>query len=812
MKNLLLSCLISILCLFNISIYAQGRQVRDMDFNWKFILGDHPGAENPSFNDKDWRTLNVPHDWSIESAFSEDIPFGQSIGYLPTGTGWYRKSFTLSKKEMNQSVWIEFDGVYMNSDVWINGKHLGHYPYGYGSFRYMLNPHIKEGINAIAVKVDNSKQPGSRWYSGSGIYRHVRLVIANPLHVGKYGIYLTTPEIQKEYAIVDIKTSVENFNSTKQEGTVLSIIMGKNGKEVARLETPFSVENDASRETVQKIKIPDPELWSTDSPSLYRLQTIITEKGKTIDNVLTNLGVRKTEFDAVKGFLLNGVQVKMKGVNLHHDGGPVGAAVPEGVWIRRLNILKEMGCNAIRTSHNPVAPEFLDICDSLGFLVMDEAFDEWKESKREYGYHKYFDEWSSSDLTQMIRRDRNHPSIMIWSVGNEVPDQTKPNGHETLKKLKDICRTEDPTRPVTAGCDLIAYEFGPPTTLKFMEGLDIVGYNYVDRMIPRRELLFTIDKLAHPDWKMIGTENSSIYSVRGEYSIGNKPDVFIPNYHTAMIDIEHLWKYILTHDFVIGDFMWTGIDYLGEAKWPSIGPPCGVIDRCGFPKDSYYFYKSIWTKEPMIHLFPHWNWSGREGQVLPVVCYTNCEEVELFLNGKSYGVQIVEFPRKGKTMVTNWSTYDTRKHATTSDLHLTWYLPYEPGVVKAVGKTGGKIVYTEEIRTAGVPATLRLTKDKQQIESDNRDVAHVKVEIVDKDGNVVPAADNKVFFTVEGPAKIIGVDNGNPYDHNSMKINERNAFHGLCLSIIQTTGKAGNIKITAKADNLGSSMVEIIAK
>jgi len=777
-----------------------------MDFNWKFMLGDYSGAEDPQFNDTKWRTLDVPHDWSIESEFKEDVLHGASIGYLPTGIGWYRKTFNLSKNDSKKNIQIEFDGVYMNSDVWVNGKHLGHYPFGYNSFYYNMNQHVKPGLNTLVVRVDNSRQPSSRWYTGSGIYRHVRLIVSEKLYVPQYGIYITTPEVNLQYATVSVKSKVENKSSLKRVATLLSIVSDMSGKEKARIETPFSTEKDTELE--QQIQIMNPDLWSPESPVLYKLKTFIIEKGKTVDQLETIFGIRKIEYHADKGFLLNGVQTKMKGVNLHHDGGAVGVAVPGAIWIRRLKIMKEMGCNAIRTAHNPVAPEFLDMCDSLGFLVMDEAFDEWQKGKREYAYNQYFDQWHKFDLTRMIHRDRNHPSVVLWSVGNEVYEQSTPDGFKVLQKLLDICHAEDPTRAVTVGCDRIDMP-NTPTRLEFLKALDIVGYNYVDRYIHRRELSFLYDKLIYPEWKIIGTENSSIYSTRGAYSLGNDPNKVTPDYNTTMIDPELLWKNIFVNDFVVGDFMWTGIDYLGETKWPNITPPCGVTDRCGFPKDSYYFYKSIWTDEPVVHLFPHWNWSGREGQIIPVLCYTNCDAVELFVNGKSYGEKRLRVLRDGKTICGNWSTYNPKEHITTSDYHLSWDVAYEPGVIKAVGKKNGLVVFTEEVKTTDEPKALRISVDKMQLNTKNRDVAHVKVEIIDKNGNVVPYANNQIRFLVEGEGKLIGTDSGNPTDHSAMKNSNKDAFHGLCMALIQTNGKTGIIRITAHAENLEKSTITI---
>lgn len=800
-----------------ISSTAQVRQTRDFDPAWKFMPGDPKGAEAEVYDDKAWRNLDLPHDWSIESDLSEKIEYGASIGYLPKGIGWYRKTFTINKKDIAKEIWIEFDGVYRHTDVWVNGHHLGFYPNGYSSFSCRLTGHLNPGTNVISVRADNSKQPDSRWYTGSGIYRHVRLIVTDPLHVKINGTYVTTPAVEVKNARVRVLTTVENNSQAARSGEVVSVITDDKGTEVARIGSRFSAEPGKTAVTEQTIDVQDPKLWSVDTPILYTLKTVITEKGKSVDDYMTPFGIRTIEFDAMKGFLLNGKQVKMKGVNLHHTIGGVGAAVPEAVWERQLRILREMGCNAIRTSHNPVAPEFLDLCDKLGFLVMDESFDEWQISRGAfgqtitYGYHYYFDQWYEHDLLQMIHRDRNHPSVVIWSVGNEVMDQTKPTGHETLKKLSDICHREDPTRPVTMGCNLIARVTEPATTLEFLKGLDIVGYNYVDRTGIRRELYYTIDKLAHPEWKMIGTENSSVYSYRGEYSLGNDPKVPVADYTTLMIDPGELWKYTILHDFVIGDFMWTGIDYLGEARWPNINPPCGVVDRCGFPKDSYFFYQSIWTEKPMLHLLPHWNWDGREGQIIPVLGYTNCDAVELFLNGKSYGEKRRSFPRKGPTIVGNWSTYNPKNRITTTDLHLSWDVPYEPGIIKAVGKRNGEVVAEAEIKTTGQPTALRLSVDKNTVKADSRDVVHMTVEVVDKDGNVVPYADNLVEFNIEGQGKLIGVDNGSHRDYNSMKISKRNAFHGLCLGIVQSNGKEGVVKLTARSEKLGEASVTVTA-
>ncbi len=781
------------------------------NYDWKFQLDDQKGAENISFSDENWRTLDLPHDWSIEGKYSKDEPTGGSGGYLPTGIGWYRKHFSVSKNDLKKNIFIEFDGVYMNSDVWINGHHLGKYPYGYSSFQYELTKYLVDGQNIISVRVDNSAQPNTRWYTGSGIYRNVWLVKTNQLHISHWGISITTPQVSKEAAKVAVNTMIENRNQKVGNVILKSIVVDENGKEIAQVVTPIKIESGVQKKTGQEINIISPELWSVEAPVLYNLYTMIFDGKNKIDEVVTTFGIRNIEYNVDKGFFLNGNHVKMNGVCLHHDGGSVGAAVPIKVWERRLNILKQMGCNAIRTSHNPPAPEFLDLCDRMGFLVMDEPFDEWKYGKRKYGYHEYFDEWWKKDLVSMIYRDRNHPSIVMWSAGNEIPEQKSENGAAMLKMLVDVFHQEDPTRPVTLACDNIAAD-GGATTLEFLKGLDIVGYNYVDRWHERRELFYSIDRHDHPDWKMIGSESTSNSGgTRGGYSLGNDSSVVKPNYNFKMIDAEQLWKFVATHDYVIGDFMWTGIDYLGESFWPAKNFDFGVLDLCGFPKDGFYFYQSQWTKEPMIHLFPHWNWKGREGQVIPVLCYTNCDAAELFLNGRSFGEKRLEFPRQGNSG--GWNLYDkTQVLPTTADLHLQWDVPYTPGVLKIVGKKDGKVAAIQEIHTTDSPYAIRLKADRNNISPDKTDIVHIEVSVVDKNGNIVPTANNLIKFEIEGEGKIIGVDNGDQFDHDSYKIPQRKVFNGLALVIIQSKDSKGEIKMKAVSDSLISAEIKINVK
>ena len=792
------------------TIMAQSRQRTLLDADWKFIHADSVHAEHPDFDDSHWRILDLPHDWSIEYPYDEHAPTGFSGGYVESGIGWYRKHLNFDQKIKGKTIWLEFDGIYMNSDVWVNGHYLGNHPYGYTSFYYDISSFLEIGENVIAVRVDNSQQPNSRWYSGSGIYRHVWLTITEPVHIGHWGTYITTPDISETEAGIFITTIVENNSDTRQKHNLITSIVDSAGTLVGTNISEFNVEANNHTIVTQKIEITKPQLWSLEQPSLYLAIQEIKNSDTIIDQYETTFGIRSIAYDADRGFFLNGEHVKMNGVNLHHDGGCVGAAVPERIWERRLEILKSMGCNAIRTSHNPPAPEFLDLCDRMGFLVMDEAFDEWRIGKREYAYNKYFDAWGERDLISMIHRDRNHPSIILWSVGNEIPEQRSEDGHLLLTQLQNLCHREDPTRPVTLGCDNIAAD-GGSTTLPFLEALDIVGYNYVDRWHERREHYFSMDRHKHPDWKMIGTESVSLRGIRGEYNLGDNPNVVSMQMPRSLIRGQELWKTVKLNDYVIGDFMWTGIDYLGEAFWPFKHASAGAIDICGFPKDAYYFYKSQWREEPLIHLFPHWNWPERMGQVMPVFCYTNCTEVELFVNGKSFGTKRIEFPRQGNSG--SWRNYEHPKiQSTTNDLFLTWDVPYEPGVLKAVGKRDGKIVYTHELRTTGKPAAIRLRIDHLVIKANKRDVAHVRIEIVDEAGYVVPTANNLVQFSVTGAGRLIGVDNGDPRDHHSYKLNERSAFNGLCLVIVQSNGKEGKISITATSDGLKQAVTVLEAK
>jgi beta-galactosidase len=790
-----------------------------LDLDWRFCKGDLEKASEVDFDDSKWSIVDIPHDWSISGPIDRDNPSGGLGGYFPTGIGWYRKHFFVPSEYSGKQVTVEFDGVYMNSDVWINGRHLGRHVYGYTGFQYDMSGYLNYGgDNVIAVRVDNSEQPGSRWYTGSGIYRHVWMVSTDRLHVAYCGTQVAWPLIKPEWAVMQVRTTVENSDREAARGTLCVAVVDSKGETVAKTCTTFYVRGGGSEIVYSEAKVPTPHLWSLEDPYMYTLITTITRDGKLVDRYETPVGIRSIRFDCDEGFFLNDKRVKMNGVCLHHDGGCVGAAVPERVWERRLEILKEMGCNAIRTAHNPPAPEFLDLCDRMGFLVMVEAFDEWEIGKWKvydrpldvpetaYGYHNYFPEHGLDDLIAMVRRDRNHPCVVIWSIHNEVPDERFPEGVEICKRLVDVCHREDPTRPVTAGNCWIKHEpIG--TSTEFLEALDVVGYNYVGRWRERAETYYEGDKRRFPHWKMIGTEDSSISEVRGEYKLTDE----IPAYCSNMIDVERLWKFTSTRDYVAGDFMWAGIDYLGEAGWPRNAFCAGPLDTCAFKKDTFYFYQSQWTKKPMVHIFPHWNWEGMEGTIVPVVCYTNCDSVELFLNGKSYRSKSYQFPTPG--MSESYDHYSPpRRRCTTGDLHLSWDVPYEPGVLRAVGRIAGEVVCVEEVATAGKPHRLELVADRDRMLPDARDVCHLTVRIVDDRGTVVPYADNRVTFEVEGKGRLIGVDNGDPASHEDYGASSRKAFHGLCLAIVKSTPEPGEVLVKAISPGLVPGVVKIVSK
>ena len=784
----------------------QARSVADFDKGWHFHLGDVTDGEKTSVNDASWRLLNLPHDWSIEGKFSKDNPATPEGGALPGGIGWYRKTFTVPAASKGKLVYIDFDGVYQKSDVWVNGHHLGFRPNGYISFRYELTPYLNfGGKNTIAVKVDNSVQPNSRWYSGSGIYRNVWLVTTNKIAIDHWGTYVTTTDVSSKSALVHLKIHIKNHTGKPAKAGLYSVIYDEANKVVAHTVSPLEIA-DTSENVEQDIKITKPLLWSTERPYLYKIVTSITQhdefEDKGYDTYTTPLGIRYFNFDADKGFTLNGKPMKILGVCDHHDLGSLGAAVNTRALERQLQMLKAMGCNGIRTSHNPPAPELLDLCDKMGFIVMDEAFDCWEWKKATFDYHLYFKEWHKRDLEDQILRDRNHPSVMIWSIGNEIPQQSDTSALRIAPELAGIVHSLDTTRPITTAND------NPGKNNKIIQSgaIDLIGYNY-------HEFDYAKFHDRYPGKKFIATETTSGLETRGHYDMpsdsirvwpsrydkpftdGN-PDNSVSAYDNVRpawgSTHEATWKVMKKYDFLSGMFIWTGFDYLGEPtpySWPSRSSYFGIIDLAGFPKDVYYMYQSEWTDKTVLHIFPHWNWEP--GKTVDVwAFYNHADEVELYLNGKSVGI----------------------KKKTGDDLHVMWRLKYEPGTLKAVSRKNGKIVLTQEIHTAGKPTKIELIADRKNIKADGKDLSFITVKILDKDGNVVPDAANLVNFKINGEAFIAGVDNGDPVSHDSFKVDYRKAFNGLALAIVQAKEKAGNITFTASSKGLQSATILIQTK
>jgi beta-galactosidase len=780
----------------------QGRSVIDFDKGWHFHLGDVNDGEKTTLNDAGWRLLNLPHDWSIEGKFSKDNPATPEGGALPGGIGWYRKVFTVASASKSKLIYIDFDGVYQKSDVWINGHHLGFRPNGYISFRYELTPYLNfGGKNIIAVKVDNSVQPNSRWYSGSGIYRNVWLVTTNKVAVDHWGTYVTTPKVSHEAASIHLKTTIKNHNGKAADIKLITSIYDPAGKVVVSSSTKVNIP-DTAKNVEQDFEITKPQLWAVDKPAVYKVVTRVMEGDFILDEYTTPLGIRYFNFDADKGFSLNGKPMKILGVCDHHDLGSLGAAINTRALERQLQMLKAMGCNGIRTSHNPPAPELLDLCDKMGFIVMDEAFDCWEWKKAKYDYHLYFKEWHKRDLEDQILRDRNHPSVMIWSIGNEIPQQSDTSALRLAPELAGIVHSLDKTRPITTANDR------PDTSNKIIKSgaIDLIGYNY-------HEFDYAKFHDRYPGKKFIATETTSGLETRGHYDMpsdsvriwpsrydkpftqGN-PDNSVSAYDNVRpawgSTHEATWKVMKKYDFLSGMFVWTGFDYMGEPtpySWPSRSSYFGIIDLAGFPKDVYYMYQSEWTDKPVLHIFPHWNW--QPGKTIDIwAYYNNADEVELYVNGKSAGI----------------------KKKTGDDLHVMWRLKFEPGVLKAVSRKNGKVILTQEIHTAGKPAKIELVADRKNIKANGKDLSFITVKILDKDGNVVPDAANLVNFKLNGEAFIAGVDNGDPVSHDSFKASYRKAFNGLALAIVQAKEKAGNITFTATANGLQPATVVLQAR
>jgi beta-galactosidase len=771
------------------------------DFNWRFHKGGALSAEMPSFDDSQWRNVDLPHDWSIDdlpgtnSPFSIDAVSQVNGGFTTGGTGWYRKTFTVSKDLKDKNFIILFEGVYMNAEVWLNGEFVGKHPYGYTSFWFDISDHMKfEKENVLTVKVKNEGE-NSRWYSGSGIYRHVWLNVVSPVHITTWGTYVTTPKITEKEALINIKTSIENRRNEVSKIKLITKVFDSDKQMQQQIETEKTIEPGKTIEIVQEMKISNPTLWSADVPALYKAISEIYVTESLADQVETKFGIRTISFDAVNGFLLNGKPLKLKGGCVHHDNGILGSKAYDRAEERRVEILKSNGFNAIRSSHNPPSPSFLDACDRLGMLVIDESFDMWKEEKNPYDYHLYFNDWWKKDIEYMVLRDRNHPSVILWSIGNEIPNRHKPEVVELARLQADFIRQNDPTRPVTSAVNDLKPDKDP-----YFSVLDVAGYNYASGGDHNQKNLYEIDHDRLPQRVMAGTESYPLEAFRS-------------------------WRDVVDHPYVIGDFVWTAFDYIGEASigwrgyfqkqdfFPWNLAYCGDIDICGWKRAQSYYRDALWNENKLsiwvtppgssFKLNPErqswskwhwndvvsdWNWKGYEGKIMNVTIYSSCEEVELLMNGKSLGKKMTGLSTKYLA---------------------EFQVPYEPGTLRAVGYTGRKKAVTSELQSSDETAQIRLSADRNKIKANGEDLSYVTVELTDNNGILNPKADNLISFEIGGPGTIVGVGNANPVSLESYQLPERKVWHGRCMVVIKSENQSGRIILNASAGGLRAASIEI---
>jgi len=775
---------------------------QSFNHDWRFKLYDGKPLSwwrQPDYST--WRTLSLPHDWSIELPRNPNSLSGSSGGYFPVGRGWYRKTFTPPEEWRGKKIYLEFEGVYMNAEVWLNEHYLGRHPYGYTSFLMELTDALEFGKeNALRVQVDNAAEPNSRWYSGSGIYRPVWLLVADPIHVAPWGVYVTTPQVTPQAALVQIRTRVLNQRESDHTVTLRSRILSPAGEQAALAESITPILAGGEHEYSQTLKITDPRLWSLETPHLYRLETEVWVDGTLVDSATTTFGIRSLEFDPEKGFLLNGQPVLLKGGCVHHDNGVLGSTSFARAEERKVEIHKASGFNAIRCAHNPPAPAFLDACDRLGMLVIDEAFDCWREGKNPYDYHVVFEDWWQRDLDSMVLRDRNHPSVIMWSIGNEVLERDgRSGGAQIAAMLANRVRQLDPTRPVTSAiCDIWGSDgkYTWESTDVVFASLDVGGYNYQWKQ-------YRPDHERHPRRMMIGTESFPMEALDN-------------------------WNLVEEESYVLGDFVWTSLDYLGEAGigrveygesiasflpgYPWHQANCGDLDLCGFKRPQSYYRDIVWKTGTRLYLavhtpapegkeahisrwgwpdvWPNWNWPGHEGQPFKVDVYSACEQVELFLNGRSLGV---------------------RPSGKAERYTATFEVPYEPGQLKAVGLEDGKPVAEAVVETCGEAAALRLIPDRSSLRAADDDLSYITVEIVDAAGRVHPAADRPVYFTVQGEGVLAAVGSANPVSEEPYRGNMRTPYRGRALVVVRTTGKPGEIILRAQADGLAPAEVTLKA-
>ncbi|QIK55474.1 glycoside hydrolase family 2 protein [Dysgonomonas sp. HDW5B] len=808
---------LSLLVLFCVAV-LQAQTAREeflLEKNWKFSKGDYPDAIQNNFNDKSWQSVTVPHDWAIYGPFDRKhdlqevavtqngetkatIKTGRTGGLPYVGIGWYRNTFNVDHfKKGEKRVSLLFDGAMSEARVYVNGKEACFWPLGYNSFHCdvtdLLNADGKDNI--LAVRLENKPQ-SSRWYPGAGLYRNVHVVVTDEVHIPVWGTYITTPFVSEEYASVKLKTEIEN--SDNNDVRIVTEILDADNKVVATKDNTLKINHGKPFE--QNFIVNNPNLWSPETPYLYKAVSTVYVKDNKVDQYTTRFGIRDIKLIADKGFFLNGKKRKFQGVCNHHDLGPLGAAINVAALRRQLTMLKDMGCDAIRTAHNMPAPELVELCDEMGFMMMIEPFDEWDIAKCANGYHRFFDEWAEKDMVNMIRNYRNNASVVMWSIGNEVPTQCSPEGYKVASFLQDICHREDPTRPVTCGMDQVTCVLNNG----FAAMLDVPGFNY---RVHRYEEAY--NKL--PQNLVLGTETSSTVSSRGVYKfpVEKKANAVYDDHQSSSYDFEYCdWSNLPDddlaladdHDWTMGQFVWTGFDYLGEPSpydtdaWPNHSSMFGIIDLASIPKDRYYLYRSIWNKnDNTLHILPHWNWEGREGQKTPVFVYTNYPTAELFINGKSYGKQ-----------TKNNSSLQSR-------YRLMWMdAVYEPGEVKVIAYDAqGKAVGEKTIRTAGKPHHIELIADRTQLSADGKDLAYINVRVVDKDGNLCPNDQRLIKFSVAGDGKYRASANGDPTSLDLFHLPQMPLFNGQLTSIVQAGEEAGELVFEAQAKGLTSAKITI---
>nr|WP_281723482.1 glycoside hydrolase family 2 TIM barrel-domain containing protein [Hoylesella shahii] len=808
--------------------HAMERQL--WDAQWRFALADSPEMAQLSYDDSAWRVLNLPHDWAIEGNFYVKNPSGAVGGALPGGVGWYRKRLMLTDNNEHSRYVLHFDGAFMNTSVYVNGKLVGIRPYGFIGFGFDITPFLnKKGENVVAVRIDNAQQPNCRWYTGCGIYRHVYLLRSDEVRLAQWGVQVL-PVLKGRGANITLNSTIESFATQARKLSLKQMVYDAEGRCVAQSTTPC-VAHEGKNTVSQKIKMTNAKLWWPHAPYIYKVVSQLIDGKKVLDRDTTTMGLRNIAFDAKKGFAINGRNTKLNGVCLHGDLGCLGSAINEDALYRQLRMMKDMGANAIRCSHNPPAPELLHMCDTMGLMVMDEAFDQWRTGKTQFDYALFFDKWAEKDITDMVLRDRNHPSIILWSIGNEVLEQWNTDKNQGVdlddvnillnnardpsrladnkelsdnskitRWLADIVRRNDPSRLITAGCN----ETSPNNHLFKSGAIDVIGFNYHSKQVAKVPENF-------PGKPFLLTESVSALQTRGFYAMPSDSIRRLPGKRRPFIDTSFLcssydnsctswsatheatWDVVKHTPFCSGQFIWTGFDYIGEPtpfNFPARSSYFGIVDLAGFPKDAYYLYQSEWTNKTVLHLFPHWNWMP--GQTIDLWCYyNNADEVELFVNGQSRGV---------------------KRKANEHEYHVMWRERFEPGTVRVVSRKAGRQVAERTVNTAAQPHHLRLTPNRKTLLANGRSLVFITVEVVDKDGNLCPWAENEVFFSLNGHASIAGVDNGSPFSLERFKDNRRKAFFGKCLVVVQAGNDEGEVNLKAKSIGLEDAELKLEIK